>query len=451
VSAYENIVRFIHDTTWDDLPLPVQHQVKLCLLDTLGATLSGTLTPSSKIAAEHVAAAWSGNDATVLLRGMKSSVAGAAFANGCAANGLDNDDGGKYTKGHPGAQIFPTALAVAEKLKKSGQEMLTAMVVGYEVAHRTGRCWHDHHATYQACGSWGAVANAATAAHLMGLALQKIQHALGIAEYHAPNVPMMRDIDHPAMVKHGIGWGAFTGITAAQLAARGFTGIPSLLSFKKYDEWVRDIGAHYIMTEPNGILLKEFSCCRWVYAALYAARELMHRQEFAVQDIAHIRVTGFRETVALGTDLPHTTEEAQFNTAWPLAAMFVDGQVGPAQILEERFQDDRLVALVQKIELVESEKFNRLARLQRLGDPKGKYAATLELTLRDGRRLTQHAIVPDSGEHFKTRAWVAQKFRALVGHVLPNHRIDSIVELVWHFDDAARATELVQLVEQRDF
>lgn len=450
MSACETVTRFVRNTTWDDLPLQVQHQVKLCLMDALGATLSGTLTPASKIATEYAAAAWKGNDATILLRGLKSSAAGAAFANGCAANGLDSDDGGKYTKGHPGAQIFPTALAVAEKLKKSGKEMLTAMVVGYEVAHRIGRCWHDHHATYQACGSWGAVANAATAAHLMGLEPEKIQQAIGIAEYHAPNVPMMRDIDHPAMVKHGIGWGAFTGMTAAQLAARGFTGIPSLLSFEKYKEWARDIGEHYIMTEPNGVLFKEFSCCRWVHAALYAARELMNRQKFAAQEITGIRVVGFHETVRLGAHQPNTTEEAQFNTAWPLAAMLVDGEVGPAQILEERFQDDRLLALVDKIELVESAKFNELARLQRLGDPKGKYAATLELTLNDGRQLTQHAVVPDSGEHFKTRAWVEEKFRALAGHVLADHRIDSIVELIWHFD-AACATELVQLVEQRDF
>jgi 2-methylcitrate dehydratase PrpD len=63
-------------------------------------------------------------------------VAGAAFANGNAANGIDIDDSARYAYGHAGAQIFPTALAVAEAMGRSGAEMLTAMIVGYEVAHR---------------------------------------------------------------------------------------------------------------------------------------------------------------------------------------------------------------------------------------------------------------------------------------------------------------------------
>ena len=53
----------------------------------------------------------------------------------------------------------------------------------------------------------------------MNLDLGQTKNALGIADYHAPNAPMMRDIANPAMVKHGIGWAALTGITAAELAA----------------------------------------------------------------------------------------------------------------------------------------------------------------------------------------------------------------------------------------
>ena len=112
------------------------------------------------------------------------------------------------------------------------------MVVGYEVAHRIGRCWHASRDVYQACGSWGSVACAAVAAHLMRLTPEQAGHALGIAEYHAGNLPMMRDVDDPGMVKHGIGWGAMTGVTAAGLAARGYTGIPTLLAFPEYQEWV---------------------------------------------------------------------------------------------------------------------------------------------------------------------------------------------------------------------
>lgn len=192
---------------------------------------------------------WRGDEASILLHGKRSTTVGATFANAWTANGIDTDDGAQYAYGHAGAQIFPAALAVAEALELDGARMLAAMVVGYEVAIRVGRCWHDRHDIYQACGSWGTVACAAVAANLMNLTPEQAKHALGIAEYHAPNLPMMRDIDHPAMVKHGIGWGAMTGVVSAQLAARGFTGIPSILGFEEYRDWVSDIGRDYLMVD----------------------------------------------------------------------------------------------------------------------------------------------------------------------------------------------------------
>ena len=242
------VAQFIADVTWNALPAPVQDKALLALLDALGATLVGTQTPISRITADFAVHTWPGDEATILRRGQRASAIGAAFANGYAANGIDIDDCALYTRGHPGAQIFPTALALAEKLRLGGPRMMTAMVVGYEVAHRTARIWHDHQAIYQACGSWGSVACAAVTSHLMRLPPQQTQHALGIAEYHAPNLPMMRDIDHPTMVKHGIGWGAMNGIISAQLAQRGFTGIPSILGCERYGDWVADIGQHYITT-----------------------------------------------------------------------------------------------------------------------------------------------------------------------------------------------------------
>ena len=260
------VAHFIADTTWADLPAEVQRKVRMALLDTLGATLARTLTPVSQITADFAVETWPGDEATILRHGCRALAIEAAFANGYAANSLDIDDCALYTRGHPGAQIFPTALALAEKLRLGGSEMMTAMAVGYEVAHRAARIWHNYHSVYQACGSWGSVACAAVACHLLGLPLEQVQHALSIAEYHAPNLPMMRDIDHPAMVKHGIGWGAMNGIISAQLARRGFTGIPGIFSFERYYDWVADIGQHYIMV--NGVAWKKYACCAWGHAAL---------------------------------------------------------------------------------------------------------------------------------------------------------------------------------------
>jgi 2-methylcitrate dehydratase PrpD len=324
--------------------------------------------------------------------------------------------------------------------------MLTAMVVGYEVAHRAARIWHATHEVYQACGSWGSVTCAAISTHLMRLTPEQTRQALGIANYHAPNLPMMRDIDHPAMVKHGIGWGTMTGMIAAQLAARGFTGIPGLLDFKEYEDWVSDIGQSYIMVD--GIAWKKYACCAWDHAALKGTEQLVEAHNIQAEDIAHVRVEAPHETVRLGTKLPTTTEEAQFNLAWPLAALLVDGEVGPAQMLEHRFGDQKIRDLTEKIELVETDELNELYRLAARGDHRGMYASVVIISLNDGRTFNSGIVA--GGINYPQQGWdeqrIEEKFRWLTKHVLEKSRINKVVEMVWHFEQVRSVRELTQML-----
>jgi 2-methylcitrate dehydratase PrpD len=440
------VVGFILDSRWDRLPPAVQRMARMALLDNLGATLAGTLTPVSRITAEYAESAWPGEEATILLHGKHASASGAAFANGYAANGVDIDDCALYTKGHPGAQIFPTALAVAESQGMSGAEMLAATVVGYEVAHRAARIWHATHEVYQACGSWGSVACAAIAAHLLRLPAEQTRYALGIADYHAPNLPMMRDIDDPTMVKHGIGWGAMTGITAAQLASRGFTGIPSLFGLDDVQNWVTEIGKTYIMAD--GLAWKGYACCAWDHAAMNGAEQLAKDHKIHPEQIDRIYVEAPHVTVRLGTDLPTTTEEAQFSFGWPLAALLVDGEVGPAQILEHRFEDPQIRAVAERVEVVETEELNSLYRRAEQGDLQGRYAAKVKVELKDGQVLESGIV--EGNINFPQEGWdetrLEEKFRWLTQHVLDQSQIDELVDLVWHFDQVPDVHILTKLL-----
>jgi 2-methylcitrate dehydratase PrpD len=309
LNANDLAARFIATASWQNLPDAVHEKALMCLVDNLGALLAGTLTRISRIAAEYAAVTWPGDQATIVLHAQHSTAIGAAFANGCAANGLDVDDSARYAYGHAGAQIMATALAVAEARHLSGTQLLTGIVVGYEIAHRVGRCWHASRPDYQACGSWGSVACAAVAAHLMGLSAEQAWHALGIAEYHAPNLPMLRDVDHPAMVKHGIEWAAMTGIISAELAERGFTGIPGILSFDEYQSWGQDIGQNYLMVEGVSWKAARYACCGWAHAGVEGARRLVLENDLDLKDIAHIRVEGCHGSFRLGTQLPTTFQQ----------------------------------------------------------------------------------------------------------------------------------------------
>ncbi len=449
MNSIDLTARFVSTITWDKLPESVQRKAWMCLVDNLGATLAGTLTRVSQIGTDYATQTWSGDEATILLREKKSSTIGAAFANACASNGIDVDDSARYAYGHAGAQIFPTALAIAEARNLSGAQMLCGMVVGYEVAHRVGRCWHASRSVYQACGSWGSVACAAVAAHLMGLNETQVKHALGIAEYHAANLPMMRDVDDPGMVKHGIEWAAMSGISAAELAARGFTGIPSILSLQEYQEWGQDIGQNYLMV--NGVAWKSarYACCGWAHGGVEGARRLVEENKIALDDIEKIRVESNSGAARLGTRLPSTTEEAQFNQAWPLAAMLVDGEIGPNQMLEHRLSDSKIRELAQKVEVLETEEMERLCQLFEQGDPAGRFASVVTITLKNGRAYNSGMV--DGGLRFPPSGWdeerMADKFRWLANYVLDLQTAEETLGMLFHFETLSSVRQLTGLLE----
>ncbi|MGH2562512.1 MAG: MmgE/PrpD family protein, partial [Thermomicrobiales bacterium] len=224
-------IEFIHETRWCDLPDHVRAQARRCLLDTLGAAIGGRRTELSRIVHDFAAAAYGGGGARLWLDGRAVSPPGAALAHGMTIDSLDIHDGYLPVKGHAGAAVVPAALVtvpVDGSRPVSGQELLTTLVIGYEVALRAGVTLHATACDYHTSGAWNALGCAAMVARSFRLGSDQTRHALGIAEYHGPRSQMMRCIDHPTMLKDGSGWGAMTGVSAAMLAQAGFTGAPAV-------------------------------------------------------------------------------------------------------------------------------------------------------------------------------------------------------------------------------
>jgi len=428
------VARFIAETTWDTLPAEVREKARLCMADNLAALLAGSVTRSSAIAAEFAQKHLPGTEARVLPRGVPVSTAGAAFANATAANAVDIDDIGYGTWGHPGAQLLPTALAVSESAGLGGAALLTSMVVGYEVAFREGLCVNRESPLFRACGSWGAASCAAIACHVQGTPPDQTIHALGIAEYCAPYLPMMRDIDAPTMVKHGVAWGAMAGIQAAELAELGFTAPPPSLGDESNKSYVQDIGERYLL--PHGITWKEFSCCAWAHPAIMAVRGLQERHSFTADDVRSVVVRVYDASLRLGTRLPSTTEEAQFNVAWPVAVFLIDGEVGPRQVLDERLSDSKVRDLASRVTLIESDALTHLKRVQDFTETRGMDAAIVSIELTSGERLdsgvVQHVRYPDP-------PWDRERVEAKARWLLERHynavALDTLTSALWSFEE----------------
>ena len=240
------------------------------LIDTLGVAVAGSQTPA---VGHHPrpcrSTIWCRVKPALPACGrmvVRSVPAGAALANGMTIDSVDAHDGQKLTKGHVGCGVIPALMALAESRGKlDSQELLTSLVIGYEIGSRAGIALHATVEDYHTSGAWVALATAGLGARYLGLNTQQSRHAIGIAEYHGPRSQMMRTIDHPTMVKDGSGWGSMAGVSAAYLAAEGFTGAPaiSMEADEVRDIW-SDLGKRWYITDQY---IKLYPVCRWAQRA----------------------------------------------------------------------------------------------------------------------------------------------------------------------------------------
>jgi 2-methylcitrate dehydratase PrpD len=375
---------FIHKLRFDDLPAAVVTQAKLCLVDLAGAAAAGSETAMSRIIRDHAQQNFGGGRSGVrmLLDGRRASAPGAAMAGGITIDAFDSHDGHVLTKGHAGVAILPTLLAMAEQTGKApGRELLTSLVLGYEVAIRAGIATHRTCADYHTSGSWNALGAAAVVARWLKLSHAATREALGIAEYHGPRSQMMRCIDFPTMVKDGSGWGAMAGISAALLARDGFTGAPALVweGVDVADLWA-DLGTRWRITE---MYFKPYPVCRWAQPPITASLGLLAAHKVSGKDVAGIEVETFHNATRLATRAPKTTEEAQYSLPFPVAAAIVHGRVTSREIDGRGLRDPRVLKLSSAVKLIEDAWMQAEFPARRI--------ARVALTLRDGRVLRSEA------------------------------------------------------------
>ena len=329
---------FIAHLRWVDVPARVRKRIESLVHDFAAVTGAGARTPTASLAADYAAHQHAGDQATLLFDGRRCSATGAAWANGVLANALDLDDGHRLAKGHPGACVIPAALAVGELVGAEREDVLAAIVVGYEVGLRAGIALHSRATDYHGSGAWGAVGAAAVGARLMKLDPSQIGHALGLAEYHAPMAPVMRSVAEPAMTKDACGWGAMGGTSAALLAADGFTATESAAMDQLMDD-AAQLGRRWHIGD---VYVKPYPCCRWSQPAIAAALRVRTANAIDPERIASVTIRTFAAAAAMSRRPPTTTEAAQYSLVWPVACALVCGEFEVAHVLPPMFEETRI-------------------------------------------------------------------------------------------------------------
>ncbi len=435
---------FIHGADWNDFPQDIRNQARRCLLDTLGAGISGRCTELSQIIHDFAASVYGGEGAHLWLDGREVSPPGAALANGMTIDSLDIHDGHPLTKGHAGAAIVPALFATTPTKKSariiSGQEFMTTLVIGYEVALRAGMALHSTACDVHTSGAWNALGCAAMTARRLGLTTEQTRHALGIAEYHGPRSQMMRCIDYPTMLKDGSGWGAMTGVSAAIMARSGFTGAPALtVESEPVREIWADLGKDWQIMEQY---FKPHAVCRWAQPAMEGALALQKIHQITPESVKRIIISTFHEAVCLKCRQPRNTEEAQYSLPFPVAAAMVYGQLGASELKGDALTNPVLLRLVDCMELLEDDTFSRRFPARRF--------ARVRIETTDGETY-------DSGETEAnwdatappTDAELRDKFRQLAREQLSDTRADELERAVWSCADLPDSGMLLALMTSK--
>lgn len=312
----------------------------------------------------------------------------AALVNAAASHVVEQDDVHNGSVFHPGAVVFPPALAVAQAQGASGRDLLTAAVAGYEVGIRVGEfLGRSHYKVFHTTGTAGTVAAAAATGRLLHLNAEQMLHAFGSAGTQAAGLwEFLRDGADSKQLHTAKA--AADGLLAASLARHGFTGAKHILEGPQgmAAGMSRDadparltdrLGERWALAETS---FKFHASCRHTHPAADALLAVVSENDLAPEAIARVTAHVHQGAIdVLGPVVePANVHQAKFSMGTVLGMIAVFRRAGLEEF-EAHFDDPRIRAVRDKV------------RMQRDAEVDAAYPArwigkvTVETT--DGRSL----------------------------------------------------------------
>ena len=409
-------------------------------LDYVTCALIGARLPVTEATLRHFAATDAGRQATLIGREEQLSPASAAFVNATAAHGLDFDDGHTQAGGHPGVAVFPAVFAVAEQPGSGPEEVIRAVVAGYQGMVRVARMMHPRSArtgwhNTAVAGTFGATAAVAV---LHRLDADRIAHAFGLAGSFAGGLLEFL-ADGPDSKRLHPGMAARDGIACAGLAAEGLTGPAAVFEGRHgvFNAFIAGEGDTSTLEAPGlaieGAYFKLYPCCRHYHAAIDGLLDLRQGLADPLAQVAGVEL-GLYGVAVRGHD--HTTAETLLSAQMsaPIAAglALVDGAVSVAGFAPESLRRDALAEMVGRVRM-------RVDPTCEAEYP-GCRSAHVALELADGRRLEARIRDPrGEGANPLSDADLDAKFMANGAPILGEDRAAAARALIHGFRDAPDA------------
>jgi 2-methylcitrate dehydratase PrpD len=360
--ATRTLSEFVVDTTYDQLPPEVIHEVKRRTLDVLGISLSASKTESGRRLAQFAIKQQAPGNSLLWGRKETTTPALAALVNGSMIFYMELDDVHRTSHCHPAVTTIPAALALADEMGLGGKDVICAVTVRYDVENRIGNAVSPSiflDRPFLPAGALGTLGAAGVAAKLHGLSAEKISAALGTAAYLTP-ISSFESFKMGASSKElAIGWAGSTGITAVELACQGFEGPDSWLegslglaraAADRYDmdRLIEKIGQDYEILKSG---IKPYACCRQHHTAIDAALEIRNRHAPSVDAIERILHRTFLVASRGSNPRPTTVSGAKYSAPFSIATALVAGRAWRQDYTNEKLADEKIMALAEKVEV----------------------------------------------------------------------------------------------------
>ncbi len=442
------LATFAATLQFEDIPAHVLRRTEDLLLDTLGSILAGAGAPAVQ-AIDRYAQTMGGSDgpSEVLISRRKTSPLFAAMVNAAAAHMVEQDDVHNGSVFHPAAVVFPPALAVAQALGRSGRELLTAAVAGYEVGIRAGEyLGRSHYRIFHTTGTVGTLASAVTVGRLLNLAPAQMLHALGSAGTQAAGLwEFLKDAADSKQLHTACA--AANGITAAYLALDGFTGARRILegaqgmaagmSTDADPARLTDrLGQRWALVETS---FKYHASCRHTHPAADALLDVVERHDLTIGDIAQVVTHVHQGAIdVLGPVVkPSTVHQSKFSMGTVLGLIARNRRAGLSEF--DAVLDDAVVrGFAPRVTMVLDDEVDSAYPQRWIGK--------VTVTTHDGQVIEGRVDEPkgDPGNTL-TRPEIEAKAVQLgtYAHAATADEIRALIEQVWRIEHAPRIDALL--------
>jgi 2-methylcitrate dehydratase PrpD len=440
-TASQTLADWVVGLRYSDIDDPTVAYAKELVLDHLGCAIRGG-TVDTADAVERMLASISADEGAVRTTVVAKAPVRpewAVFANGVHAHSVELDDTHSASSLHPAVVTIPAALAAAELQGSSGQELLTAIVAGYEVACRLGRALDPERVYakgFHPTAIAGPFAAAAAAAKLLGLSPAQLACAFGIAASQAAG--RLEFLSEGAWTKRfHPGWASHSGYVAARLAQAGFTG--PLLAFEGRDGVLSGYGASDRAEQLTAFLgapfelaetsVKPYACCRYNQGPIDLAIALASEHDLGPDDIARVRVGVVSQAIPIVVEpverklAPANDVDAQFSLPYAIGLGIVLRKATLEEFGEPALSSRAVRAVAAKVVAEVRPDFD--ARFPAL------WPAAVEIETIDGRTLRMQTDFPKGDPQNRlSNAEMSAKFRSLASVVLSDGELDAVESAV---------------------